>query len=228
MSHTPSPVPPGHRLVLASQSASRLALLRAAGIEPTVHVSGVDEDAALARAEASLGTSLDPAETALVLARAKCEAVADEVSQDASLDIVIGCDSVLEVDGQAFGKPGTPEVATERWRAMRGRTGVLHTGHWLVDLRDTDPASDEGGTGATLGEVSSTELTFADVSDEEIDAYVATGEPLHVAGAFTLEGRAAAFIERVDGDPSGVQGLSMPTLRRLVAQAGIDITELWG
>lgn len=231
MTHTPeSPSPdvtPGHRLVLASQSASRRALLAAAGIEVRVEVSGVDEDAVLARAEQVRGEALAPEEVALLLAQAKCEAVVPQVEDDADAWVVVGCDSVLEVDGRVFGKPGTPEVAAERWRAMRGRTGVLHSGHWLVDLRDTDPDG-EAGSGATLGGVSSTTLHFADVTDEEVDAYVATGEPLHVAGAFTLEGRAAAFITRVEGDPSGVQGLSMPVLRDLLGEAGLGVHEFWG
>ncbi|MFC0359023.1 MULTISPECIES: Maf family protein [Kytococcus] len=231
MTHTPeapSPdVTPGHRLVLASQSASRRALLAAAGIEARVEVSGVDEDAVLARAEQVRGEALAPEEVALLLAQAKCEAVVPQVEDDADAWVVVGCDSVLEVDGRVFGKPGTPEVAAERWRAMRGRTGVLHSGHWLVDLRDTDPDG-EAGSGATLGGVSSTTLHFADVTDEEVDAYVATGEPLHVAGAFTLEGRAAAFITRVEGDPSGVQGLSMPVLRDLLGEAGLGVHEFWG
>ncbi|SNC71409.1 septum formation protein [Kytococcus aerolatus] len=231
--HEPAPtdvvteLPPGQHLVLASQSESRRALLQAAGIEPRVHASGVDEEAALAAAEEALGEQLAPDEVALTLARAKCEAVADELAEDADAWVVIGCDSVLEIDGESFGKPGTPEVATERWRAMRGRAGVLHSGHWLVDLRDTDPEG-EAGSGATLGAVSSTTLHFADVTDEEIDAYVATGEPLHVAGAFTLEGRAGAFITRVEGEPSGVQGLSLPVLRELLDAAGLGIHELWG
>lgn len=231
MTHTPeAPSPdgsPGHRLVLASQSPSRFALLGAAGIEPRVVVSGVDEDHVLATAEQTRGEALAPDEVALLLAQAKCEAVVPEVEDDADAWVVVGCDSVLEVDGQVHGKPGTPEAAAERWRAMRGRTGVLHTGHWLVDLRDTDPEG-EAGSGATTGGVSSTTLHFADVSDGEIEAYVATGEPLHVAGAFTLEGRASAFITRIEGDPSGVQGLSMPVLRDLLAHAGLGVPDFWG
>ncbi|WP_374927803.1 Maf family protein [Kytococcus sedentarius] len=221
------PTRPGHRLVLASQSPSRFALLGAAGIEPRVHVSGVDEGAELARAQEAAGEPFTPDEVALVLARAKCEAAASELAEDATAEVVIGCDSVLELDGDVHGKPGTPEVAAERWRSMRGRTGTLHTGHWLIDLRDTDPEG-EAGSGATLGAVASTELTFAELSDAEIEAYVATGEPLHVAGAFTLEGHGAPFITRVEGDPSAVQGLSLSLLRELLAAAGIGIHELWG
>ncbi|WP_462418082.1 Maf family protein [Kytococcus sp. Marseille-QA3725] len=221
-----APAEPGRRLVLASRSPSRRALLSAAGIEARVEVSGVDEDAVLAAAEESRGERLGPEEVALLLAQAKCEAVVPQVEDDADAWVVVGCDSVLEVDGEAFGKPGTPEVAAERWQAMRGRTGVLHSGHWLVDLRDTDPEG-EAGSGATTGGVSSTTLHFADVGDDEIEAYVATGEPLEVAGAFTLEGRASAFITRIEGDPSGVQGLSMPVLRELLGQAGLSVHQFW-
>ncbi len=126
---------------------------------------------------------------------------------------------MLELDGEVLGKPASPGEARDRWRAMRGRTGVLHTGHWLVDLRDDGrPES---------GETSSTSVTFADVTDAEIDAYVATGEPLHVAGAFTIDGLGGAFVERVDGDHHGVVGLSLPTLRRLLLARGVAWTDLW-
>ena len=197
-------------LILASASPARLSTLRSAGIEPTVIVSGVDEDAVLAgHADAR------PSEAALLLARAKAERVADE--RPGSL--VLGCDSILEIDGEPFGKPGTPEVARERWRAMRGGEGVLHTGHWLVDARRDDRAA----TGATA----STTVSFANLSDAEIDAYVATDEPLNVAGGFTVDGLGGSFVESVSGDHHNVVGVSLPLLRRLLAELGIGITELW-
>lgn len=207
---------PRVRLVLASRSPARLATLRSAGLDPEVMVSGVDEDAVVAR----YGVT-KPADVALLLARAKAEDVAaTEAAEDA---LVLGCDSVLELDGVALGKPGSAEVARERWLAMRGRSGVLLTGHWLVDTRD--PAED--GSGASVGELSATTVRFADLDDDEIDAYVATGEPLQVAGAFTIDGLGGAFVEGVDGDPHAVVGVGLPTLRRLVRGAGVAWPSLW-
>lgn len=199
-------------LVLASQSPARLATLRSAGVEPTVVVSDVDEDAVLASARERFGT-LEPADAVLLLAQAKAEAVA-AASDDA---IVVGCDSMLELDGEVVGKPADADDARARWRSMRGRSGVLHTGHWLVDVRD----GADGGTGATLGATSSTTVHFAEIDDDEIDAYVATGEPLHVAGAFTIDGLGGPFVEQVEGDHHGVVGLSLPLLRSLLAEVGI-------
>ena len=166
----------------------------------------------------------DPSDVALLLARTKAEdvttALADEVGPGA---LVVGCDSVLDLDGRAFGKPGTAEVARERWLGMRGRTGVLRTGHWLVDARDLD----DGGTGASIGELSSTLVRFADLDDDEIDAYVATGEPLEVAGAFTVDGLGGAFVEGIDGDHHAVVGIGLPTVRRLLRQVGVPWHTLW-
>ncbi|WP_372696839.1 nucleoside triphosphate pyrophosphatase [Arthrobacter sp. JSM 101049] len=210
-------------LVLASQSPGRARILADAGIGFEAIVSDVDEDAAVAEATERLGGELDSASMALLLARTKAEAVAALDAADGA--VVLGCDSVFELDGVSYGKPYTPEVAIDRWRAMRGRTGVLHTGHWLVDNRSTD--EDDGGTGATLGAVASTSVSFADVADEEIEAYVATGEPLPCAGAFTIDGRGAAFITGIDGDPHAVVGLSVNTLRALLASAELSITDLW-
>ncbi len=198
-------------LVLASASPSRAKLLTDAGIVHRVLVSDVDEDAATAAAG-----PLSPAGTALLLARAKAEAVAAATPGA----LVLGCDSVFELDGAPYGKPWEAEVARERWRQMRGRSGTLHTGHWLVSAHD-------GGGPVGRGEVTSAVVRFEDVSDAEIDAYVATGEPLQVAGAFTIDGLAGAFISGVDGDPHTVVGLSISTLRRLLAQAGVAITDLW-
>jgi septum formation protein len=211
------------RLILASQSPARTKLLSNAGIRHEVLVSDVDEDAVQAR----YGVT-DPHDTALLLARAKAEAVASLPEAEGAL--VIGCDSVFEFDGEAHGKPYTAEVARERMLRMSGGTGVLHTGHWLVDCRDTDAdgtGADGRGSGATLGSVSSAEVHFMEMSEEEIDAYIATGEPLQCAGSFTIDGYGGAFIRKVDGDPHAVVGLSISTLRGLLGQAKVGITELW-
>ena len=209
------------RLVLASQSPARTKLLSNAGIAHDVLVSDVDEDAVQAR----YGVT-DPHDTALLLARAKAEAVASLPEADGAL--VIGCDSVFEFDGEAHGKPYTPEVAKERMLRMSGSMGVLHTGHWLVDCRDTDGSDDGGpGSGATVGSVSSAEVHFMDMSESEIDTYIATGEPLQCAGSFTIDGYGGAFIRKVDGDPHTVVGLSISTLRGLLGQAQVNVTELW-
>jgi len=204
---------PTVHLVLASASPARRATLRAAGIDPTVIVSEVDEDAAVADATARFGI-LEPADVALLLARAKCEAVATDLTTSA---VVLGCDSVLELDGQGHGKPAGSDEARDRWRRMRGRQGVLHTGHWLRDERSTT----DGGTPATLGATASTTVHFADVTNDEIDAYVATGEPLQVAGAFTVDGLGGAFVRAIEGDHHNVVGLSLPLLRELLGEIGV-------
>lgn len=209
-------------LVLASSSPARLALLRAAGVEPYVVASDVDEDAVTAAAHAAHG-GLGPEDVALLLARAKADAVADRVlDEDLLGDLVVGCDSVLELDGEVHGKPADAAEATARWQRMRGNTGVLHTGHWVVDVRDTE----DGGTGATLGVVASTSVRFAALDDEEIAAYVATGEPLRVAGAFTLDGLGGPYVTGIEGDPSNVVGLSLPALRDLLGELDIAFHEL--
>ncbi len=194
----------GPRLVLASASTARLATLRAAGIEPEVVVSGVDES----RVPAGL-----PAERTLHLARLK----ADTVARSRDDAFVLGCDSLLELGGHAYGKPVSAESARLRWRAMRGHAGVLHTGHWLVDAH----------AGRETGRTASTVVRFADVTDDEIAAYVATGEPMHVAGAFTLDGLGAPFVTGIDGDPHNVVGLSLPLLRELFAELGVPWHRLW-
>ncbi|MDF2094315.1 Maf family protein [Knoellia sp. 3-2P3] len=206
MSEHPYPV----HVVLASASPARKRLLHAAGIEPSIMVSGVDEDAATAAAEQTYGP-LAPEDLALVLARAKAEDVASQID-DA---LVVGCDSILELDGDGHGKPANAEEAVARWQRMRGRTGVLHTGHWVIDTREDD------GTGATLGATASTTVHFAAIDDDEIRAYVETGEPLRVAGSFTLDGLGAPFVAGIEGDPSNVVGLSLPLLRELLAEVGI-------
>jgi septum formation protein len=210
------------RLILASQSPARTKLLAEAGIRHSILVSDVDEDAV----QASYGVT-DPHDTALLLARAKAEAVAALPEAEGAL--VLGCDSVFEFDGEAHGKPYTAEIARERMLRMSGNTGVLHTGHWLVDCRDTRSDDDgEGmGTGATLGTVASAEVSFLEMDPAEIDAYIATGEPLHCAGSFTIDGLGGAFIRKVDGDPHTVVGLSVSTLRSLLAAANVRITDLW-
>ncbi len=210
------------RLILASQSPARTKLLTDAGIRHEILVSDVDEDAVQAR----YGVT-DPHDTALLLARAKAEAVASLPEADGAL--VIGCDSVFEFDGEAHGKPYTADVARERMLRMSGSKGVLHTGHWLVDCRDTEDS--ERIRGGRLrrhaGHVTSAEVHFMEMSPEEIDAYIATGEPLQCAGSFTIDGYGGAFIRKVDGDPHAVVGLSISTLRGLLGQAQVGITELW-
>jgi septum formation protein len=195
------------QLVLASASPARLATLRSAGVEPVVIVSGVDE---------SQVEGVPPAELALQLADLKCSAVAgrDDLPDDA---LVLGCDSVLELDGQALGKPSDAVDAATRWRRMRGRSGVLHTGH---SLRDT-------ASGRVAAATASTTVHFAKVTDDEIAAYVATGEPLAVAGAFTVDGMGGAFVTGIEGDHHNVVGLSLPLVRELTAELGRSWTDLW-
>jgi septum formation protein len=193
-------------LILASASPARLNTLRAAGIEPEVIVSNVDEEAI---------EIADPAELSGTLARLKAEAVAAQLHDRPAL--VLGCDSVLGFAGEALGKPANPAEATQRWRAMRGRHGVLHTGHCLIDT----------ATGKRAAATAATTVHFADVTDAEIAAYVASGEPLRVAGAFTIDGRSSAFVTRIEGDHGTVVGLSMPTLRELLAALGVPLTALW-
>jgi septum formation protein len=199
------------RLVLASASPARLATLRAAGVEPEVVVSGVDEDGVDAGS---------PSSTALSLARMKASAVAQRLGGDrlhVGPELVLGCDSVFELDGVAYGKPADPETAVARWRGMRARTGTLHTGHHLIDL----------GSDRSVEAVASADVTFADVTDAEVEAYVATGEPLAVAGGFTIDGLGGPFVTAVEGDPHTVVGLSLPLLRVLLAELGHAWPALW-
>jgi septum formation protein len=194
------------RLILASASPSRLRLLRAAGIDPEVVVSDVDE-------EALAGTmpNADPTELALALAQAK----ALDVAARRPGELVVGADSVLEVDGRSLGKPLIAEVAVARWRELRGRTARLITGHCLVHPAGVSAAA------------ASTAVHFANPDDAEIEAYVATGEPLNVAGGFTLDGYGSAFVRGIDGDAANVVGLGIPLLREMVREAGLDWTALW-
>ena len=198
-------------LVLASASPARRSLLVSAGVVPQVVVSDVDEESLTL----ALGP-LTPSDLCLALARAKARDVASRLSSAHDV-IVIGCDSMLEMDGVAHGKPTSAVDAKARWRAMSGHHGTLRTGHWLV----------RPSTGQELGEVASTTVWHASPTEYEIDAYIATGEPLHVAGAFTLDGLGGPFVERIDGDPSNVIGLSLPLLRVMLARLGITWTDLW-
>ena len=226
-------------LVLASASPARLATLRAAGIDPEVEVADVDEDGLvetlMAAAQARHGGPHPAAEVVLELARAKAEEVARRrTARGAAPALVLGCDSMLEIHGEVVGKPGTPEVAVDRWRQMRGGGGLLHTGHWLVDLRG-GTANDDGATGggapgdapAGLGRTATTAVHFADLTDEEIEAYVATGEPLVVAGGFTVDGLGGPYVTAIAGDHHTVVGLSLPLLRELLGQLGVPIHRLW-
>jgi len=195
------------RLVLASQSPARLQLLRQAGLAPEVVVSGVDE---------STVTAPRVAELVALLAAAKAAAVAKSET-DA---LVIGADSLLEFRGQPMGKPADAADARLRWQRMSGRSGVLHTGQAVLDVRDDAVTQRDVG-------VSSTVVHFASPTADELEAYLATGEPLAVAGAFTLDGLGAQFVRRIEGDHSAVIGLSLPLLRTQLAKLGVSLTELW-
>ena len=201
------------RVVLASASPARLGLLRAAGLDPDVEVSDVDEDALLDAIPHAA-----PAEKVTSLAGAKATTVARRL--DLADAVVIGCDSMLHIDGALCGKPASVAEARNRWRGMAGRTGELVTGHAV--LRVVDGEIDRVAEGHAV-----TVVRFGEPGEAELEAYLATGEPLHVAGAFTLDGLGGWFVEGVDGDPSNVIGLSLPLVRRLLAGVGVGVTDLW-
>ncbi|MFE5672410.1 Maf family protein [Agromyces sp. NPDC056523] len=208
------------RLYLASTSPARRQLLRQAGVEPLLVAPGVDEEAAVAAHEAGHGP-LAPAELVQLLARRKAEAIVGREVDGRPIDgLVLGGDSAFLVEGELHGKPHHPEVARARWAGQNGRSGVLWSGHWLIDHRDGAPKG-------AVGRPASAVVEFARLDDAEIDAYVATGEPLAVAGAFTVDSLGGPFIRSVTGDPSTVVGLSLSTLRELVHELGVRWTDLW-
>jgi septum formation protein len=200
-------------VLLASASTSRFSLLQNAGITPLVQVSHVDEDA-IANVLAPIKTG----ELCVALAAAKGRAVEADITVTESRNLlVIAADSMLEFENETFGKPGSPEAATARWKAMRGKSGYLHTGHWMKDLV----------TGEERSGLAGARVEFANISDHEIAEYVASGEPLHVAGGFTHEGKSAAFITKMDGDSPAVGGISLALLRQFCKEIGIEWTSLW-
>lgn len=213
------------RFILASASPARRAVLRAAGVDPLIRVSGIDEDAI---AE-DLGPGAYPEEVVTELARAKARVVAEEIAAGetawaagATLDncVVVGCDSMLFIAGELQGKPLTVDVTRQRWAHMMGRTGDLLTGHCAIHVRDGKLAGEASGC-------STTTVHFGDPSDEDLDAYLASGEPLNVAGAFTLDGLGGWFIDRIEGDPSSVIGIGLPLVRSLLDELGIKVSDLW-
>lgn len=203
--------------MLASASAGRLKVLRQAGVDPLVVVSGVDEDAVAA----ALGPDASPSDVVCGLARAKAEQVAGELDGGVAADcVVIGCDSMLFLDGRLCGKPGSADAAASQWRLMGGRSGGLHTGHCLLRLSD-------GAITHREVESACTTVHFADPTDADLSAYVAGGEPWHVAGGFTLDGLGGWFVDKIEGDPSNVIGVSLPLLRTLLGRAGLSVAALW-
>ncbi len=208
------------RIVLGSASPGRLNVLRQAGIDPLVRVSGVDEVAVVAR----LGSDAPPGDVVCALAAAKAEAVARELdgldSTVAADCVVIGCDSMLYIDDRLCGKPGSAEAAVRQWRVMGGRSGQLYTGHCLLRLRDGAITQREIQSACTT-------VYFAAPADADLHAYVADGEPLRVAGGFTLDGLGGWFVDGIEGDPSNVIGLSLPLVRRLLDRVGLSVSALW-
>jgi septum formation protein len=204
------PVQSQIRIVLASASDARLRTLRGAGLHPEVMVSGVDEDS-----EAVDGVR----ELTARLAQLKAQAVSAGIDHGSGTTVVIGCDSMLELDGMGYGKPGTPAEAAQRWQRMRGRSGLLHTGHHVM--------LHQGGAITTRNAVASTLVHFAELTDEEIEAYVISAEPLQVAGGFTVDGLGGPFITGVEGDHHNVVGLSLPLLRTILNELGISWPSLW-
>ena len=204
------------RLVLASASPARLAVLRAAGAEPLVEVSDIDEDALLAE----LGEEAGPIDTVTALALAKARTVAARVAAEEPECVIIGADSMLLLDGELMGKPRDVDAARGRWDQMAGRSAELFTGHALVQVSG-------GSLGREVYGHARTVVAFGEPTTDELEAYLATGEPLAVAGAFTLDGRGGWFVEGVEGDPSNVIGLSLPLTRRLLSEIGVGVQALW-
>jgi septum formation protein len=205
------------RIVLGSASSGRLKVLRQAGIDPLVVVSGVDEEAVVA----GLSPDASPGAVVCALAQAKAEQVATILDSTVTADcVVIGCDSMLYIDGQLVGKPGSADAARSQWRSMSGRFGQLYTGHCLLRLLDNESRQ-------CTSESATTTVRFAAPAVAELEAYLASGEPLTVAGGFTLDGLGGWFVDRVEGDPSNVIGLSLPLTRDLLHEVGVSIATLW-
>jgi septum formation protein len=203
------------QVVLASASPARLAVLRAAGLDPLVEVSDVDEDAVLATLRGA-----PPGTVVTALACAKAATVAERLAPTYPDAVLLGCDSMLSVAGELVGKPGTAEVARQRWTAMAGRTGELVTGHAVVALSG-------GVVRQVAARHASTTIRFGSPSEGELSAYLSSGEPLGVAGAFTLDGLGGWFVDGIDGDPSNVIGISLPLVRQLLREVDVTVTDLW-
>jgi septum formation protein len=194
------------KIVLASQSTSRRRLLEGAGINPTIIVSNVDE-------ETDFFNAMSPADMVIALAVTKAHTVREQIDYPA---LIIGCDSTFDVDGVSFGKPGTPDIARQRAKKISGRSGLLHTGHCIIDTEQ----------GREIADRVTTKVTFSDLTDQEIEDYIASGEPLQVAGGFTLDGFGSPFIPVIEGDYTNVVGLSMPFLRSAMSQLGYSWPEV--
>jgi septum formation protein len=205
------------RLVLGSASPGRLKVLRQAGVDPLVVVSGVDEDAVIA----ALGSNTSPGDVVRILAQAKADQVASILDRTVAADcVVIGCDSMLYIDGRLVGKPASADAARNQWRTIGGRSGQLHTGHCLLRLLD-------GNASHRASESAATTVHFATPAAEDLEAYIDSGEPLAVAGGFTLDGLSGWFVDRIEGDPSNVIGLSLPLTGALLEHVGLSVAELW-
>ena len=205
------------RMVLGSASPGRLKVLRQAGIDPLVVVSGVDEDAVIA----ALGSNTSPGDVVRILAQTKADQVAATLDSAVAADcVVIGCDSMLYIDGRLVGKPASADAARSQWGSMGGRSGQLYTGHCLLRLLD-------GNASQRASESAATTVHFATPTAADLEAYIDSGEPLAVAGGFTLDGLGGWFVERIEGDPSNVIGLSLPLTGALLQRVGLSIAELW-
>jgi septum formation protein len=205
------------RVVLGSASAGRLKVLRQAGVDPLVVVSGVDEDAVIA----ALGSNTSPGDVVRILAQAKADQVAASLDDDVAADcVVIGCDSMLYIDGRLVGKPASADAARSQWRSMGGRSGQLYTGHCLLRLIDGKASQRASESGCTT-------VHFAQPTAADLEAYIGSGEPLAVAGGFTLDGLGGWFVDRIEGDPSNVIGLSLPLTSSLLQRVGLSVSELW-